>query len=126
MCGLFLYLLTYLIDKLRLKIYFLKGEKSLSAGMEIIFTELMLTERIKSPVQVIDCLRKIQRSLSCNFFLKLPEGSCQEKQDHGNSGRNCGHIISCASLLKRPICITHSHRRKGSVLSQSSTLIHSH
>ena len=41
MYGLFLYLLTYM------KIYFLKGEKSLSAEMEIIFTELMLTERIK-------------------------------------------------------------------------------
>ena len=47
MCGLFLYLQTYLINKLRLQIYFLKGEKSLSAEMEIIFTELMLTERIK-------------------------------------------------------------------------------
>ena len=47
MHGLFLYFLTYLIDKLRFKIYFLKGEKSLSAEMEIIFTELMLTERIK-------------------------------------------------------------------------------
>ena len=47
MYGLFLYLQTYLIDKLRLKIYLLKGEKSLSAEMEIIFTELMLTERIK-------------------------------------------------------------------------------
>ena len=31
----------------RLKVYFFKGEKSLSAVMEIIFTELMLTERIK-------------------------------------------------------------------------------
>ena len=47
MYGLFLYLQTYLINKLRLKIYLLKGEKSLSAEMEIIFTELMLTERIK-------------------------------------------------------------------------------
>ena len=47
MHGLFLYFLTYLIDKLRFKIYFLIGEKSLSAEMEIIFTELMLTEKIK-------------------------------------------------------------------------------
>ena len=47
MYSLFLYLLTYLIDKLRLKIYFLKGGKSLSAEMEIIFTKLILTERIK-------------------------------------------------------------------------------
>ena len=47
MYGLFLYLQTYFINKLRLKIYLLKGEKSLSAEMEIIFTELMLTERIK-------------------------------------------------------------------------------
>ena len=48
MYSLFLYLLTYLINKLqRLKVYFFKGKKSLSAVMEIIFTELMLTERIK-------------------------------------------------------------------------------
>ena len=47
MYSLFLYLLTYLIDKLRLKIYFLEGGKSLSAEMEIIFTKLILTERIK-------------------------------------------------------------------------------
>ena len=47
MYGLFLYWQTYFINKLRLKIYLLKGEKSLSAEMEIIFTELMLTERIK-------------------------------------------------------------------------------
>ena len=47
MYGLFLYLQTYLINKLRLKIYLLIGEKSLSAEMEIIFTKLMLTERIK-------------------------------------------------------------------------------
>ena len=47
MYSLFLYLQTYLINKLRLKIYLLKGEKSLSAEMEIIFTKLMLTERIK-------------------------------------------------------------------------------
>ena len=47
MHGLFLNFLTYLINKLRLKIYFLKGEKSLLAEMEIIFTELMLTEKIK-------------------------------------------------------------------------------
>ena len=46
--SLFLYLLTHLINKLRrLKIYFLKGEKSLSAEIETVFTELMLTERIK-------------------------------------------------------------------------------
>ena len=31
-------------------------------------------------------------------------GSCQEKQGHGNPGRNCRYIISCASLLTRPIC----------------------
>ena len=37
--SLFSYLLTYQIDKLRrLKIFLLKGEKSLSAEMEIVFT----------------------------------------------------------------------------------------
>ena len=43
---------------------------------------------------------------------------------HGDG--NCGHIIGCASLLKGPICITHRHRRKGSVLSRLLTLIRSH
>ena len=79
----------------------------------------------KSLGQVTVCLRKIQRSLSCNFSSQTPWGSCQEKQDHENSDRKCGHIISCASLLKRPNCITHPHRI-GSVLSRLSTLIHSH
>ena len=63
---------------------------------------------------------------AATFLLELLEGSCQEKQDHGNSGRNCGHIIGCASLLNGPICITHCHRRKGSDLSRLSTLIRSH
>ena len=66
----------------------------------------------KSLAQVIVCLRKIQRSLSCTFFLDLLEESCREKQVHGNSGRNYGHIIGCASLLKGPICITHRHRKR--------------
>ena len=47
MYGLFLYWQTNFINKLRLEIYLLEGEKSLSAEMEIIFTELMLTKRIK-------------------------------------------------------------------------------
>ena len=47
-------------------------------------------------------------------------------QDHTNSGRICGHIIGCASLLKGPICITHRHRRMGSVLSRLLTQIRSH
>ena len=50
----------------------------------------------------------------------------KSRQDHTNSGRICGHIIGCASLLKGPICITQRHRRKGSVLSRLSTLIRSH
>ena len=64
----------------------------------------------KSLGQVTVCLRKIQGSFSCNFS-SSPWGSCQEKQDHGNSDRKCGHILSCVSLLKRPNCITHPHRR---------------
>ena len=73
--------LTYLMNKLRrLKIYLLQGEKLLSTEMEIISTELLLSERMKqamknmrkSLVQVIVCLRKIQRSLSCNFSSQTP------------------------------------------------------
>ena len=46
--SLFLYLLTYYIDKLRrLKIHLPKGEMSLSAEMEIFFTELLFSERMK-------------------------------------------------------------------------------
>ena len=48
MYSLFLYLATYLLDKLlRLKIHLLEGKRSLSAEMEIIFTELLLSERMK-------------------------------------------------------------------------------
>ena len=48
MYSLFSCFLTYLINKLRrLKIYFLYGEKSLSTEMEIIFTALFLSERMK-------------------------------------------------------------------------------
>ena len=75
---------------------------------------------------MIVCLIKIQRSLSCNLSSRTPRRSCQEKQDHGNSSRNCGHIIGCASLLKEPISITHRHRRQGSVLSRLLKLIRSH
>ena len=78
----------------------------------------------KSLVQVIVCLKKkIQRSSSCNFSPRTPWNILSGKQDHGNSGRNCGHIIRCASLLKGPICIPQRHRRKSSVLSRLSTLI---
>ena len=83
----------------------------------------------KSLVQVIVCLRRIQRSLSFNFSsrkLSQQEKKKKKKQDYGSSCRNCGHIIGRASLLKGPICITHRHRRKCSALSQFSTLIRSH
>ena len=104
----------------------------MSSEMEIIFTELLLTERMnnmrKSLVQVIVCLRKILRSLSCNFFSRILRRILSGKtiKDHGNSGRNCVHIVGCASLLKRPIFITHRHSRKGSVLRRELTPIRSH
>ena len=48
MNSLFSCLLMYLMNKLRrLKIYLLYGEKSLSTEMEIIFTELLLSEGMK-------------------------------------------------------------------------------
>ena len=48
MDSLFSSLLTHLMNKLqRLKIYLLYGEKSMSTEMENIFTELLLSERIK-------------------------------------------------------------------------------
>ena len=106
-CCLFSNLLTYQIYELR-EIFLHKGEKSLSAEMEINFTELLLSERMKnlrkSLGQVIVCSRKIQRSLSRDFSPQTPWMILSGKQDHGNSGKNCGHIISRASLLRRPIC----------------------
>ena len=47
------------------------------------------------------------------FLLELPGGSCQEKQDHRNSRRKCGHLFPCASLHKRPICTHSSSHKKG-------------
>ena len=61
----------------------------MSSEMEIIFTELLLTERMnnmrKSLVQVIVCLRKILRSLSCNFFSRILRRILSGKtiKDHG-------------------------------------------
>ena len=86
----------------------------------------------KSLVQAIVFLRKIQRSLSSNFSSRTPwrilsgKARSREFRQKPGLGRNCRRIISCASLPKGPICITHRHRREGSVLSRLLTLIRSH
>ena len=59
------------------------------------------------------------------FLLELFGGSCQQKQDNGNSSRNCGHKFSCASLLKRPICTYSSSQKKGFSFRRLSMLVSS-
>ena len=35
------------------------------------------------------------------------------EKDHGKPSRNCGHIFTCASLLKPPVCTFASSQEKG-------------
>ena len=59
-----------------MKIYLFRGEKSLSAEMKIVFTELLIYERNEkheeSLSQVIVCLREKKGLLSCNFSPPTP------------------------------------------------------
>ena len=124
--NLFLHLLTYYITKLRRpKIYLRKEEKSLPAEIEIVFLPYValwkdeISDEIKrkSLGQVFVFsgffLEKSKGFWAATFLLELFGGSCQQKQDNGNSSRNCGHKFSCASLLKRPICTYSSSQKKG-------------
>ena len=124
--SLFLHLLTYYIAKLRRpKIYLRKEEKSLPAEIEIVFFTLCCSlegwnkrwdqeEIPRSSVCVFwFFLEKSKGFWAATFLLELFGGSCQQKQDNGNSSRNCGHKFSCASLLKRPICTYSSSQKKG-------------
>ena len=77
----------------------------------------------KSLVQVIVCLKKNPKVFELQLFFPNSLKHLVRKARSRNSGRNCGHIIRCASLLKGPICIPQRHRRKSSVLSRLSTLI---
>ena len=63
----------------------------------------------KSLGKVIVYFRKIQSFLYCH----LSSNSLEEKKDHGKPGRNCGHIFTCASLLKPPVCTFASSQEKG-------------
>ena len=47
---------------------------------------------MKSLGQVTIFREKSQGFPAATLLRELLEGSCQEKQDHGNSGRNCGRI----------------------------------
>ena len=75
MNSLLSYLLTCLINKLRrLKLYVLKGEKSLLAEMVIVFTQLLVFEEMK---QAMRNTRKsvggvpVQIKLFPNFFYSV-------------------------------------------------------
>ena len=84
-----------------MKIYLFRGEKSLSAEMKIVFTELLIYGRNKkheeSLSQVIVCFREKKGLLSCNFSPPTPR--MKIKLDHGNPDRNSGHIFICVSHL---------------------------
>ena len=86
----------------------------------------MMKNMRKSLSQVIVCLRKIQRSLSCNFSSRTPWSIASRKarSHRGTPAEN--HIISWASLLKRPICITHRHSGKDFSSRLSTLVIRSH
>lgn len=82
----------------RVKIYFLQGEKALSAEIEIFFTKRMIfvgmkqvmRQMKKSLRQEIFCLRKIERFLSDHSppQTELLGGSHQEQEDHGKFCRH--------------------------------------
>ena len=60
-----------------MKIYLLSGEKSLSAEMEIVFTELLISGRSEKREEIprsSDSLfeKKKERFLSCNFSPQTP------------------------------------------------------
>ena len=123
--SLFFHLLTYYIKLRRPKIYLLKEEKSLPVEIEIVFTlycslegrnKRWNQEEIPRSSVFVFCFffwEKSKGFWAATFPLELFGGSCQQKQDYGNSGRNCGHKLRCASLLKRPICTCSSSQKKG-------------
>ena len=73
-----------------------------------------MSNKRKSQGQVIICRERSKGSWAATYLLELFEGSCQEKQDYGNSGKKF-----------RP-ATHHCRIRKSSVLSLLSTLVHSH
>ena len=78
----------------------------------------------KSLSQIIACLRKSQDFFAATFLLELIGG---EEADYWKSSRNCGHILACASLLKRPICTYASlESKKGLVLRRLLMPFRSH
>ena len=108
LCSLFSYLLTYLTNYDIWK-YYLKGEMSLSAEMEIIFYRAVALwkdeisdgkhEEISSSNDSL--FEKKSKGLwVVTFLLELPEGSWQEKQDHGGTPEE---TVDISSVLHRSL-----------------------
>ena len=108
LCSLFSYLLTYLTNYDIWK-YYLKGEMSLSAEMEIIFYRAVALwkdeisdgkhEEISSSSDSL--FEKKSKGLwVVTFLLELPEGSWQEKQDHGGTPEE---TVDISSVLHRSL-----------------------
>ena len=92
--------------------YLLKGERS----SLLLFGKMKqaMKNKRKSRGQVIIWREKSKGFWATTYFLELQEGSCQEKQDYGNSGRNMDvYIFSWVSLFKRPIRTYSSSHQKG-------------
>ena len=72
MYGLFLYLLTYLIDKLRLKIYFLKGEVHLVVFIHVrpIFIFANVFDRQITFENILPQRREVVVSGDGNYFYR--------------------------------------------------------
>ena len=64
--------------------------------------------------------------LENDFCFSSLRGSCQEKQDIGNSGKTVDRYSVVQLSLSDPFVTTHHRRRKGSVVSRLSTLVCSH
>ena len=108
--------------KLRLKIYLLKGEKSSSAEMDIVFTELLLAGRMKlamknnrkSRGQVIVYLRKKPKvcKLSLFFSNSLEDLIRKSKISRAPAETEDMYLVVHRSLSGLSVP-THLRRRKG-------------
>ena len=113
-----LYLFTFLMNTLRrLKIYLLKGEKSLSAEMELFYRAVALrrnkinNEKHEEILgKVIVCLRKIERYLNCDSSPGTPwrtlSGTIRSRElDRVETVHN----------FRNAFVHTHRRRRNGSI-----------
>lgn len=105
-----------------MKIYLFRGEKSLSAEMKIVFTELLIYERNEkheeSLSQVIVCLREKKGLLSCNFSPPTP----WKNQENQARSREPRQKLWTYIHLRIAFVPTHRRRRKDTASSCSNFL----